>query len=463
MNAQPNPGLGALDPGNLLALARADLACYAVAMCPGYRVARHHRVLIERLEAVERGEVKRLMIFMPPRHGKSLTASCVFPSWYLGRNPARSVIAASYGAELAEDFGRRTRNLMSDPLHAAIFPDCRLAADSAAQRRFDTTAGGSYYAVGRGGAITGRGADLLLLDDLLKDTEEARSETIRRSMHDWYQHVAYTRLAPGGAIVMIQTRWHADDLAGRLLREHADENWETIDMPAIAEVDDEFRKAGDALWPEMFPLEMLRAIRVAVGGSAWASLYQQRPSAAEGNVFKREWWRLYREQPACKRIVQSWDTAFKSGAENDYSVCTTWGVSESGYYLLWLWRDRVEFPELKRRMRWLADQWKPAQILVEDRASGQSLIQELRHSTCLPVIPVKVDSDKMARAQSVTALVEAGRVFLPEGAAWLGDFIDELAAFPKGAHDDCVDSLTQALNYVRHEPQHTLTITTVYL
>ena len=411
-------------------------------MCSDYQLARHHRVLIEKLEQVERGAIKRLMVFMPPRHGKSLTSSCIFPAWFLGRNPRRSVIAASYGAELAEDFGRRVRNFMSDPLHAAIFPECRLAADSAAQRRFDTTAGGSYYAVGRGGAVTGRGADLLLLDDLLKDSEEARSETIRRSMHDWFAHVAYTRLAPGGALVLIQTRWHEDDLPGRLLREHADENWEVINMPTIAETDDEFREAGEALWPEKFPLELLQAIRGAIGGAAWNSLYRQQPSAAEGAVFRRNWWRFYREQPACRRVIQSWDTAFKLGAENDYSVCTVWGVTDGGYYLLWLWRERVEFPELKRRMAWLAEQWKPSQILVEDRASGQSLIQELRHSTRLPITAVKVDTDKMSRAQSVTPLVEAGKVFLPESAPWLSDFIDELAAFPKGTHDDCVDSTT---------------------
>lgn len=462
MSLDPNP-LANFKPENILPLARGDLACYAMAMCHDYQLASHHRLLIEMLEEVERGAIKRAMICMPPRHGKSLTGSGLFPAFYLGRNPKRSVIAASYGAELAEDFGRRVRNFISDPLHGAIFPECRLAADSAAQRRFDTTAGGSYCAVGRGGAITGRGADLLLLDDVLKDSEEARSETIRRSMHQWFQHVAYTRLAPGGALVLIQTRWHEDDLPGRLLREHADENWTVINMPAIAEVDDDFRKAGEALWPERFPLETLKAIRSAIGGAAWTSLYQQQPSAAEGAIFRREWWRFFREQPGCSRVVQSWDTAFKSGAENDYSVCTVWGVTEMGYYLLWLWRDRVEFPELKRRMGWLAQQWRPTQILIEDRASGQSLIQELRHSTRLPIIAVKVDSDKLARAQSITPLVEAGRVFLPETAPWLNDFMDELAAFPRGTHDDCVDSVTQALNYLRHEPEITVAVWPVRL
>jgi predicted phage terminase large subunit-like protein len=451
MSSDMNSPLGNLKPENILPLARADLACYGLAMCPDYQLAAHHRVLIEKLEAVERGTIRRLAVFMPPRHGKSVTSSCIFPAWYLGRNPNRSVIGASYGSELAEDFGRRVRNFMSDPLHAAIFPECKLAADSAAQRRFDTSRGGSYFAVGRGGAITGRGADLLLLDDLIKDSEEARSETIRRSILEWFRTVAYTRLSSSGALVVIQTRWHADDLAGRLLQ-----NWHVINMPAIAEVDDEFRKAGEALWPERFPLETLKAIRSAIGGSAWTSLYQQKPSAAEGAIFKREWWRFFREQPPCKRIVQSWDTAFKSGAENDYSVCTVWGVTDNAYYLLWLWRDRVEFPELKKRMQWLWEQWRPSQILVEDRASGQSLVQELRYSTLLPITPVKVDTDKISRAQSVTPLIEAGKVFLPENAPWLNDFIDESAAFPKGAHDDCVDSLTQALNFLRRKPVDTV-------
>ena len=213
--------------------------------------------------------------------------------------------------------------------------------------------------------------------------------------------------------------------------------------------------AGEALWPEKFPLHVLEQIRTEIGGAPWASLYQQQPAAAEGAVFKREWWRLFREQPACTRIVQSWDTAFKTGCDNDYSVCTTWGVSGNNYFLLWFWRGRVEFPELKKRMAWLAQEWKPNQILVEDLASGQSLIQELKYSTALPIIPIKVDRDKLARAQAVTPLIEAGKVFLPESVPWRNEYIDELAAFPTGAHDDAVDSTTQALNYLRHQRLHT--------
>jgi predicted phage terminase large subunit-like protein len=311
--------------------------------------------------------------------------------------------------------------------------------------RFNTSRGGSYYAVGRGGAITGRGCGLLVLDDCIKGAEEARSDTIRRALHEWYSHVARTRLEPGGAIVVIETRWHEDDLAGWLLREHADEQWDVLSLPAIAEQDESFRREGEALWPERFPLAELERIRTAIGGRAWTSLYQQRPAAAEGVVFKQEWWQFYRPPLTLPliRTVQSWDTAFKRGAENDFSVCTTWGAAENGYYLLHLWRDRVAFPELKRMLASLAEQWKSDAILVEDRASGQSLIQELRLGSSLPVIPVKADSDKLSRAQAITPLVEAGRVFLPESAPWLGNFVDELAAFPNGMHDDIVDSTTQ--------------------
>lgn len=399
---------------SLLALARADLACYSIAQWSPFELAAHHRLIVEKLEAVERGEIQRLMIFMPPRHGKSLLATQMFPAWYLGRHPDRFVISASYGQDLSDDFGRKVRNLISSPLHRTVFPTCRLADGAASMRRFNTLAGGSYYAVGRGGPITGRGAHLLILDDLLKDREEAQSEMVRRNLHQWYAHVAYTRLQPGGAIVLIATRWHEDDLAGRLLNEQANENWVVVSLPAIAEVDESFRCAGEPLWPEKFPLSDLQRIRQSVGSAAWASLYQQRPAAAEGAIFKRDWIRRYRDVPnSFRKIIQSWDTAFKTGTENDYSALTTWGVTDIGYFLLSFWRGRAEFPELKRQVSSQAEQWKPHAILVEDKASGQSLIQELRLATKFPVLPIKVDGDKRARAEAVTPLFEAGRIFRP--------------------------------------------------
>jgi predicted phage terminase large subunit-like protein len=446
------------DETNVLWLAHVDLACYAVALHRRFELAAHHKLIVDRLEAVERGETKRLMIFLPPRHGKSWLASQIFPAWYLGRHPEREIISATYGQELSDHFGRRVRTMVSDPLHRAIFSQFRLANDPASMRQFNTTAGGSYYAVGRGGAITGRGADLLLIDDPLKDQEEASSDVIRGDLHDWYTAVAYPRLQPGAAVVLISTRWHEDDLAGRLLRQSRGEGWDVLSLPAIAEKDESFRRAGEALWPERFPLTLLEQMRRDVGAAVWAALYQQRPSAAEGGIFKREWWGSYRERPPFKRIVQSWDTAYKTGTENDFSVCTTWGVAENGYYLLWCWRGRLEFPALLRQMVLLASEYSPMVILIEDKASGQSLIQELKHETALPIRPVRVDRDKLARSQAVTPLIEAGKVFLPESAPWLADFLDELAAFPTGVHDDIVDSVSQALNYLRHQERNTVAI-----
>lgn len=450
------------DQHEILRLAGEDLACYGIAMWRGLELAAHQELIVDALERVERGVITRLMISIPPRHGKSLWASLLFPSWYLGRNPHKAIMASSYGQELSDDFGRQVRNLVSDPLHSLIFPDFHLARDSTSMRHFSTSAGGGYYAVGRGGAMTGRGADLLLLDDLIKDSCEAGSEQIRQMIYQWYTSVALTRLQPDGGIVLISTRWHEDDLSGRLLRESGDGLWHVLSLPAIAERDESFRVAGGALRPEKFPLSILDQRRKEVGSAVWASLYQQRPSAAEGTTFKRAWFAYYRQHPPFKRIVQSWDTAYKTGSEHDFSACTTWGMTQNAFYLLSYWRGRVEFPELKKRMTWLASEYAPTQILVEDRASGQSVIQELKAETILPIVAVKVDRDKISRAQAVTALFEAGRVFLPESAPWLPEYVDEMAAFPTGVHDDAVDSTTQALNYLRHQPQHMVSITNAF-
>jgi predicted phage terminase large subunit-like protein len=249
--------------------------------------------------------------------------------------------------------------------------------------------------------------------------------------------------------VLIQTRWHEDDLAGRLLREHG-ERWESLILPAIAEVDDGHRKEGEALWPEKYSRDHLEQKRAEIGSKMFAPLYQQRPAAAEGVVFKRDWVRTYRGSPpqGFQRIIQSWDTAFKTGTENDYSVCTTWGIAKTGYYLLFLWRGRVEFPELLRQVS-IQAAGGPDAILIEDNASGPSLIQALKSATRFPALAIRVGRDKRARAEAVTPLFEAGKVFVPESEPWVQDYIDELAAFPAGSHDDMVDSTTQALNYLR--------------
>jgi len=434
---------------DVLRLARASLAAYAPLVFPSYQVFKHHSLLIRKLEAVEAGEIRRLMVCMPPRHGKSLTTTEIFPPWYLGRHPDRSVITASYSQEFVEGFGRKVRNHVADPRTRSVFPELQLAEDSQSARRFDTTAGGSYFAVGRGGAITGRGGHLIVIDDPIKDAEEARSDAIRRQLHEWYSQVLYTRRQAETAIVLVSTRWNLDDLAGYLLREHAEENWDVLNLPAIAEADEGWRKPGDPLWPERFPLEELEATRRQLGTAGWSALYMQRPVPEEGAIFKLEWWQRYDELPEVSQILLSADTAFKAGAANDYSVVTAWGVAKTGFCLLHVWRARAEFPQLKRQLESMAAQWNPNVVLVEDKASGQSLIQELRQNTRLPIRPVKVDADKVTRAHAVSPLVEAGRVYLPKSAPWLAEFLDELSTFPSGVHDDIVDSTTQALNYLR--------------
>lgn len=251
-------------------LARNDLACYCLAMWRGFELAAHHQLIIDKLESVERGEILKLAIWVPPRHGKTLLADILYPLWFLGRNPQKSIITITYGQQLSDDIGRRVGNMMRDPIHRAIFPECRLADNAASMRRFSTTLGGHYYAVGRGGPITGRGAHLLLIDDPVKDAAEARSEVFRRGLHEWYSSVARTRLQPGGAIVLISTRWNEDDLPGRLLREAGGEDLQVLRLPAIAESDDSFRRAGEALWPAKFPLATLQQIRRDVGDATWA-------------------------------------------------------------------------------------------------------------------------------------------------------------------------------------------------
>jgi hypothetical protein len=359
---------------SILALAAKDLACYCVACWPQFELAAHHKIIIEKLEAVERGEILRLILTLPPRHGKSLLTAQMFPAWYLGRHPDRLVICASYAQELSDDFGRRVRNLVSDPLHQAIFPGCRLAEDSSSMRRFNTSAGGSYYAVGRGGPITGRGAHLLIIDDPIKDREEAQSETIRRGLHQWFSDVAYTRLQPGASIVLLQTRWHENDLAGWLLDEHKDEGWHVLSLPAIAEQDETWRREGEALWPSHFPLQTLEMIRSAIGSSAWASLYQQRPSAAEGAIFKREWWQHFTELPTSGNTIQSWDCAFKAKSTNDFSVCSTWIASQQGYCRCRCGRAESSFRSLSDRLVRRLMRGSRAPSWLKTLASGQSLI-----------------------------------------------------------------------------------------
>jgi predicted phage terminase large subunit-like protein len=441
---------GRLNSAQLLPIARRDFAVYCSALYPKFQLPRHLELLIEKLEAVERGEIKRLMVSMPPRHGKSLTATQLFPPWFIGRNPARSVAVCTYGEALAQDLGRKVFRTISDPLHRRVFPDCRLATDVGAAERFETEAGGSFFSVSRQGALTGRGCDLLVIDDLLKDAQEASSAATKKLVKDFYERVALTRLTPDGAIVLVGTRWGKNDLFDFLLIEKGETQWDVLNLSAIAEGSDPLGRAeGEALWPERYSVKHLAQKRFEMGSAGFVTLYQGRPSESDGLIFRREWFRTYTQLPQLKRTIVSLDSAFKTGQSNDYSAIQVWAEGQTGFYLLARWKGKVEFPELKRVLISVCDQWKPEECLIEDAASGQSLLQELQSSTSLPLKPIKPDRDKEARAQSCTGIAEAGRIFLPADAAWLSEFMDELCGFPNMPHDDEVDAATQALNFLR--------------
>lgn len=420
------------------ALARTSLIDYALHQWPDYDVGDHHRLIANALERVESGKCKRLMIFAPPRHGKSMLTSEYFPAWYLGRNPSKYVIHATYAQELADDFGRKVRNQIADTNFP--FPDCVLADDSASQKRFNTTRAGAYFALGVGGAATGRGAHLFLIDDPLKGREDADSETTRRKLKDWYRAVAYTRLMPGGAVVVMLTRWHHDDLAGWLLRDHASEGWEVLNLPAISE-------DGEALWPNHYSSEALAKIKDQLGSREWSALYMQDPSPEEGSLFNMQWFRRYKTAPESYNI-HSWDTGTKDDDIHDPSVMQCWRPGPNGFYLTDLYKGRVQFPDLRRAVESFAVRDNPRAILIEDRGSGHQLLQVLRAETRLPVIAIPAVKSKTIRAQGVSGTIEAGRVFLPEKAPWLIDFECEVKSFPVGAHDDQVDAMTQALAYL---------------
>jgi predicted phage terminase large subunit-like protein len=431
-------------------LARRSLLDYAQYQMPDYRIGKHHEIIAGVLESVEAGRLKRVMIFAPPRHGKSCLTSEFFPAWYLGRNPNKQIIHATYSQELADSFGRKVRNQIADKQEFP-FEDCVLSGDSASQKKFATTREGVYVAVGVGGSATGKGSHLLLIDDPLKGREEADSKTIREKLKDWYKSVAYTRLMPGGAIVILMTRWHDDDLAGWLLREHSEEKFVVINLPAICEdtKDGTGRKIGEALWESDFPLERLEAIKSQLGSREWSALYQQRPTPDSGSVFNIDWFRRYNLLPDTKSAsIHSWDTGTKDSEIHDPSVMTCWRCLEDGFYLEDLFQDRLQFPELRRAVQLLAERDNPSAILIEDKGSGQQLIQVLQNETRLPVIAVPATVSKIARAVGVSGYIEAGKVYIPKEAKWMVDFETQIRAFPAGAHDDIIDSITQAIRYL---------------
>lgn len=430
-------------------LARRELSEFCALMDPAYERSRHADLLIQHLEAVERGEIRRLAVFMPPRHSKTYHVSERFPAWFLGRHPSHRVILASYGSDLAEGSSRKVRNLMLDERWP--WRGVRVAQDSAAVNKWATSHGGEVIAAGVGGAMTGFGADLLVIDDPVKGRAEADSETYRESTWAWYTEVARTRLMPGGRIVLCQTRWHEDDLAGRILSRAG--GWTVLNLPALAGEDDALGRApGEPLWPEWYGAGELAELKADLtsdqGARGWQALYQQSPTADEGGMFKRAWFtRRWDDDdlPAMKYTVLAVDSAFKTGVHNDPSALTLWGTDGVDYFVLAEWHGRWEFHDLKKNIVQASTEKHPNLVLIEDTASGQSAIQELRRETNLPIVAHKVTASKEARAQAVAPICEAGKVVLPKWAPWVGAWIDEHAAFPTGRHDERVDNTSAAL------------------
>lgn len=437
---------------------RRSLLEYARRMLPSYRFGWFHDELARTLEVfmrdVEEGRRPRLMIFAPPQHGKSTIVSRAFPAWLLGAHPDWAVVTASYGAELIAGHARWTRNALESPEHLDVFPSSRLAKDQSQKADFATTSGGGLRARGVGGGLTGFPARVLIIDDPIKGQKEARSHAIRRETMEWFHQIAKARLAPGGGILIMMTRWNVGDTAGELLREaervkDADQ-WKVVSFPAIAALDETHRRSGEALHPERYPLHELEAIKRNMPADAWAALYQQSPVQDGGNIFRQEWWKFIApaDIPTTGYIVQSWDTAFKDKPESDTSSCITARIAPSGIYILDVYSGRVEFPDLKSMAVQLAARFRPSFVYIEDKASGQSLIQELRRSSTLPIHPVKVDRDKILRANAATPLVRDGKVYLPEGASWIESFLEVMTSFPAHPNKDVVDAFTQMIQEI---------------
>ena len=427
-----------------------DFLAFVKEVWPAFIEGNHHRVMADAFNRIASGELKRLIINMPPRHTKSEFASHLFPAWYLGKFPDRKVIQTAHTAELAVGFGRKVRNLVGSAEYATIFPGVALSVDSKAAGRWNTNKEGDYFAIGVGGAVTGKGADILIVDDPHSEQEAAMNDPdVYNKTYEWYTSGPRQRLQPGGAICLVMTRWSQKDLTGSILkasiqRGGADE-WEIIELPAIL-------PSGKPLWPGFWPLEQLESLKAELPVPKWSAQYQQDPTSEEGALIKREWWREWKEKrpPSCEFVIQSWDTAFLAKETADYSACTTWGVfyTEDGkakIVLLDALQERLEFPDLKVRAYEMYKEYEPDAFIVEAKAAGSPLIFELRRIG-IPVAEYTPGrgKDKVARVNAVSDLFFSGHVYAPK-TRWAEEVIEQFAAFPFGDHDDLVDSATQAL------------------
>ena len=442
-------------------LAHDDLIEFCKRMQSDFIVGKHHRLLADMLMAIEQGDKDRICVNIPPRHGKSNLVSIMYPAWFLGRNPGKKVMMVSHTTDLAVDFGRKVRNMIASDEYSAIFPTVKLAVDSKSAGRWNTNTGGEYYACGIGSSIAGRGADLLLVDDphSEQDVINGNFETFSKA-YDWFTFGARTRLMPGGRVAIIQTRWHMDDLTGRVTKdmvqnERADQ-YEVVEFPAILDIDDE--ETGEMiqkpLWPEFFDLEALLRTKASMPTFQWNAQYQQEPTAEEAALVKREWWQMWEQgnPPPCEYIIMSLDAAAETHNRADFTALTTWGVflneDNEAYNIILLnsIKKRMEFPELKDLAMEEYAEWEPDAFIVEKKSSGTALYQEMRRMG-LPVseyTPHRGSGDKLARLNSVSDIVASGLVWVPP-TRWAEEVIEEIAGFPFMSHDDLVDSTVMAL------------------
>ena len=434
--------------------AQSSFMAYVKMMWPGFVHGRHHAVMAKKFEAIANGTLKRLIINMAPRHTKSEFASYLLPSWFLGKYPGKKIIQSSNTSDLAVNFGRKVRNLVGSEQYSTVFPNVSLRQDSKSAGRWATNQNGEYFAIGVGGTVTGKGADLLIIDDPHSEQEAAMASgnaDVFDKTYEWYTSGPRQRLQPGGAIVIVMTRWGDRDLTGRIIKDSVmrgkGEEWEVVEFPAIM-------PSGSPLWPEFWSLEELEALKEELPPIKWNAQYQQSPTGEEGALVKRDWWQVWQKEnpPACEFVIQSWDTAFTKSERSDFSACTTWGVfhlnddpNDVNVILLDAFQKRMEFPELKEKAYAHYMDWQPDAFVVEAKAAGTPLIFELRRmGLVVSEYTPSRGNDKFVRLNSVTDLFRSGKVWAPE-TRWAQEVIEQMASFPNGSHDDLVDSSTQAL------------------
>ena len=448
-----------------LKAAKDDLIAFCKRMDPNYKVGKHHRILADQLMAIERGEKDRICVNMPPRHGKSQLVSTYYPAWFIGRNPGKKVMMVSHTTDLAVDFGRKVRNLIDTDAFREIFPGISLATDSKSAGRWNTSTGCEFYATGVGSALAGRGADLLLIDDPHSEQDVLNGNfSVFEKAYQWFAYGARTRLMPGGRVAVVQTRWHASDLTGRLIQDMANnegaDQYEVVEFPAILEVEETDADTGEekivqkALWPEFFDMPALLRTKASMPVFQWNAQYQQNPTGEEAAIVKREWWLLWPDEdpPAVEYIIMSLDAAAETNNRADFTALTTWGVfyNEEAHahhiILLNSIKRRMEFPELKALCLDEYKHWEPDSFIVEKKSAGTALFQEMRRMG-IPVAeytPHRGTGDKMARLNSVSDIIASGLVWVPPK-RWAEELVEEVAGFPFASHDDLVDSSVMAL------------------